>query len=158
MTRITIALLALTLSSAGIVEAQQNTPRTAHAAAAAELIALLNLEEQMGVGLKSSFGALAVESPGATQMQEVMVGFMEEFLPWEIVEPEYVRVYQDAFTEAELRELIAFYSTPIGRRLVDATPQISRDAMALTQKLMQPHMPELQRRMMAAMGGRIPPQ
>ena len=152
MTRTIVLLMALIVWSSGPAAAQQET-RTGHAAAAAELIALLNLEQQATAGLKAAFAAQpAPLAAGAGRFAEVMTAFMEEFLPWEVLEPEYVRIYQDAFTEAELRELVAFYSTPIGRKLVEATPQMAVETMAVTQRLMAPHMPELQRRMMASMG------
>lgn len=94
----------------------------------------------------------------ARRLHEVTAAFMEEFLPWAVLEPEYVRIYQEVFTEPELHQLIAFYSTPIGRKLVEATPQVATQTVEMTSRVMAPHMPELQRRISALIRGGQSPQ
>lgn len=43
-------------------------------------------------------------------------------------------IYARHFTAAELRELIAFHQTPIGQRLIELQPQISRESMEAGQQ------------------------
>jgi hypothetical protein len=45
-----------------------------------------------------------------------------------------IPIYDRQFTLPELNEIIRFYSSPIGRTLIAATPQITRDAMLAGQK------------------------
>lgn len=47
----------------------------------------------------------------------------------------YVPVYQKYFTLDELKQIVAFYETPIGRKLGASTPAISLDGMQLGQQL-----------------------
>ena len=36
-------------------------------------------------------------------------------MDWAVLEPDFTRVYLELFTEPEVRELIAFYETPLGQ-------------------------------------------
>jgi hypothetical protein len=47
-------------------------------------------------------------------------------------------IYARHFTAQELREVIAFYSTPTGRKLLQMTPQMTAEVMAM----ITPHMPD----------------
>jgi uncharacterized protein len=55
-------------------------------------------------------------------------------------------IYARHFTAQELREIIAFYRTPTGRKLLDTTPQLSAEVAAM----ITPHMPEFYGRTMEA--------
>lgn len=45
-----------------------------------------------------------------------------------------VPVYQKHLTEADLRELIAFYETPVGKKFAEKAPLITREAMIAGQE------------------------
>ena len=45
-----------------------------------------------------------------------------------------VPVYDGLFTIEELKELVRFYETPLGKRLIAATPALSREAMMVGQR------------------------
>ncbi len=52
-----------------------------------------------------------------------------------------VPVYAKHFAHEEIRQLIQFYDSPIGRRLLEVTPSLMQDASAASQKWMQKVMP-----------------
>jgi hypothetical protein len=62
----------------------------------------------------------------------VPVTFWEEFLkttdPHGIID-ELAPVYEKHFTPAELAELIKFYESPVGQKLLQVQPQLNRDAL-----------------------------
>ena len=68
------------------------------------------------------------------QMPEVPAefwdGFAKEIDSKQLVEM-IVPVYDRHFAEQDLRDLIAFYATPTGRKLVAAMPQIAAESMAI---------------------------
>jgi len=53
-------------------------------------------------------------------------------------------IYARHFSASELREIIAFYRTPTGRKLLDTRPQLSAEVAAM----ITPHMPEFYGRTM----------
>ena len=56
-------------------------------------------------------------------------------------------IYAQNFTVAELREVIAFYRGPTGQKLLEKTPAIAQQSMAMGQKFGESLMNDLQGRM-----------
>jgi hypothetical protein len=50
------------------------------------------------------------------------------------LEEEYVKLYDRNFTSAELKGMIAFYESPIGKRFVEVQPTLMREGMAMGQE------------------------
>jgi uncharacterized protein len=50
------------------------------------------------------------------------------------LEEGYVTLYERNFTTPELRELIAFYDSPIGKRFLEVQPTLMREGIALGQE------------------------
>ena len=51
-----------------------------------------------------------------------MRDFLTRTLSWETLKPEYLQMY----TEPELRQLVAFYHTELGRKTLSTMPAIMR--------------------------------
>ena len=89
-------------------------------------------------------------------VQPMMREFFREHLNWSSLEPEYVRVYTEVFSERELRDLIAFYESPLGQKMLDKMPVAAARTQAIMMERMQRGMPKLlervQRDMLAREG------
>jgi uncharacterized protein len=83
------------------------------------------------------------------QVMETMVGQFKQALPdvpdefWKEAMKEVsadalidliVPIYDKHFTHAEIKQLIAFYETPVGKKLSTTLPLITQEAMAAGQK------------------------
>lgn len=87
-------------------------------------------------------GRLAIQSMLATLEQmkvvrpEIPEAFWDTFTA-EVKEDELVDllvpVYAAHFTRADVAQLVAFYQTPVGRKLIAETPAITAEAMAVGQ-------------------------
>lgn len=55
--------------------------------------------------------------------------------------PKMARIYAETFTEQELADMLAFYQSPTGRKVVEKLPELSRRG----QQIVAPMLPELQR-------------
>ena len=60
------------------------------------------------------------------------------------LESEMVRLYMEAFSEKELREITAFYKTPVGRKAIATMPELMRQGAEIGMKRTQEHAEELQ--------------
>ncbi|MEO1093955.1 MAG: DUF2059 domain-containing protein [Cyanobacteria bacterium J06638_28] len=58
----------------------------------------------------------------------------------EMLERVYYPVYDQYFTEADLQDLIAFYKTPVGQKLVEISPQLFQTSMERTNEIFLPRM------------------
>ena len=57
---------------------------------------------------------------------------------------DYVAIYAETFTEEELRGMVEFYQSPVGRKLIEKTPELMRRSMMITQKQMADMMPKVE--------------
>lgn len=64
-------------------------------------------------------------------------------LSWQRIQPMQMAVYRETFDQAEVDGLIAFYSSPVGRSLVDKMPMVNQKLMSATQSYMLEVMPKL---------------
>jgi hypothetical protein len=86
------------------------------------------------------------ESLPATAQQSVercradVKASIKDDLTWNKMEPTYVQIYQEAFTQAEVNAMIAFYKTPIGQSIVTKLPVAMQKAQNQTMQAMSPTM------------------
>src|SRR5207253_2492531 len=69
--------------------------------------------------------------------------FISGFMSWKAVEPEITQMYKQSFTESELKELIAFYQTPIGVKVIRLLPELSQKGMEIAQRRLTENMTKL---------------
>ena len=69
---------------------------------------------------------------------------LEEAMSWKALKPEYVDLYAQAFTDEELRGLVEFYRSPVGKRLVEKTPELTTRSMQLIQARLAKVLPQIQ--------------
>ncbi|CAN5403267.1 hypothetical protein BH10CYA1_BH10CYA1_00700 [soil metagenome] len=58
-------------------------------------------------------------------------------------------VYDKNFTEAELKDIIAFYKTPTGQKTLKQMPDVMRESMEMTSTLIAPQMGQIITQLMA---------
>lgn len=70
---------------------------------------------------------------------------LDDTLAWAKVRDAVAKIYMDRFTEDEIREVLAFYRSPIGRKWVGQTDQVSADIDAVIRARVQASVPEFKR-------------
>jgi len=81
--------------------------------------------------------------------QEVKLIIDEALLKDNIMADILYPIYSSRFSEEELKELIAFYKTPLGKKLLQNMPAITQEAMQAGQKFGQSLGPKIQERILA---------
>src|SRR5215813_9748034 len=92
------------------------TPSPSHAQAAEELFRTIKMGEFMDRNIDTVVKAQIAQNPKLAKVEDAYRQFLNKYMRWEVLKPQVVKLYTDAFTEAELRELTAFYKTPIGQK------------------------------------------
>lgn len=75
-----------------------------------------------------------VEKHGGTAdagLEPALRDFYVKALPYKELLDLEASVLQKHFTESELQELLRFYRTPVGRKMLEKMPEVHRDALAL---------------------------
>lgn len=61
----------------------------------------------------------------------------------EFVELTFYPLYDKFFTESELRDLVAFYKTPTGLKMIGVMPELTTEAVRLAQTVLVPKLAEI---------------
>jgi len=151
--RAAIALIAVfCLVNARPVRAQNApAPDPARVAAAHALLDAMHLDSAAYVKQLNLGNRMMKDVPNAEAMRGVMKEFQEKYMPYRSYRDASARAYANAYTVAELRDLTAFYRTPLGQKTARLTPEIMAEMATYMQGEMMKHMPELQQMMMQKM-------
>jgi uncharacterized protein len=122
-------VLALGLATAA-VGAQAQQPSPAALASARELMDLKgvqNLVTPVVVGvIEQTKGVILQTNPGLTKdLDEVAAQLRNEYQPRTAeITNEILQLYAQRFSEQELKELVAFYKSPTGKKMLAEEPRI----------------------------------
>lgn len=97
-----------------------------------------------------------VPTPGQQQaidrLKARLLVLVKDTVSWEKMEPAYVKLYSETFSEDEIVGMLAFYKTPAGQAVIHKMPLLMQKNMGLIQQLtvgMQPQMEQIQRDFLA---------
>ena len=138
----------------GSVHAQEGTGGEEQAAL--ELLEIMNTQGTFEASMNAMLEMQMQQNPAAAQLEPVMREFFAEHLAWDQIQPDYVALYADLYTEDELREMISFYQTDVGQKMVEVMPEMAVRSQQIAQQHIQEHASELQQKIMEAMQNQEP--
>ena len=116
---------------------------TSHAAAALELLTMMNMEKTMAHTVDAMIAAQEKVMPQMKEYRDVIQAFYAKYMSWESSKDKLVTIYMGEFTEDELRGMIAFYKTEIGRKAIEKLPILATKGAEMGQQVAQDHLQEL---------------
>ncbi len=134
-------LLALLFSVSSVLAAEDAA--NSHEQAAREFYEMTTGKDMVRL-VGDSIAAQLTSNPEMAPYRDVLLSWMRKIFAGDAFNGEVVRLYIASFSESELRELIAFYRSPIGQKALEKMPELMQKGMAIGQKLAQDNMPELQ--------------
>ncbi|GAB2872259.1 hypothetical protein GCM10027277_46890 [Pseudoduganella ginsengisoli] len=174
---IAAAVLALAVPAASVYAADTGA-NDKTVAAAKELMAVMNMRavtqaslQQMSQqlpGMMRQMMQVAIDSKKLSPEQaRKALADMEKTLPstvaamnktlsdskmLEELEAETVAIYARNFTEDEMKQVIAFYRSPVGAKMLTKMPQLMQESMQASQKVVLPRMAKMIEGMAAELG------
>jgi hypothetical protein len=145
------------LALAGLAAPAAASPAS-HRQAAFELVEIMTksvFEETVSLfenTLQQQFAAAFMDLPSdervvADAVQREITEWFREFFSWELIRELYADIYMEVFTEEEMRELIKFYQSPLGQKVLEKTPELLQLSMEKTEVLLYEELPKLQERL-----------
>ena len=131
--------------------AQADSASRSHADAAAELLEVFEAEKLLHDTIDLMLKVEMEQNPMLAQFEDILRAFFAKHMAWQTLQPEYVRLYMEAFTEDELRELIAFYQTETGKKSVSLMPQLMQQGATLGRRQVQDNQHELEQMILERM-------
>ena len=123
--------------------APQPQPVSSHEKAARELFRLVGGENLAVGGTEAVMGILR-QDPEMAPYEQVFRDWYQKVLAEADLEAEMVKLYMETFSEKELREIAAFYKTPVGRKAVTVMPDLMRKGAEIGMMRAQEHADELE--------------
>jgi len=76
-------------------------------------------------------------------MEKSMHALLSRELAWDKLEPAYLRMYRETFSEEEIQGMLAFYRTPAGRAVIKKMPLLMRKTVSYTQQIIRESSPQM---------------
>lgn len=147
MHRVLLISLALLLTA--------GTPALAdtHRDAAIELMRVSGTEQimsQMQLQIESMFLNISSDADYTPAQQEIVTRYrgevskiLKDEMIWDKIESDIVTLYMQSFTEDELKELIAFYQTPLGQKMITRMPGVMLRSAEVSRQQMRHVIPRV---------------
>ena len=89
-----------------------------HRAAAESLLTLMDMDNLLNQSIDQMLDMQVKQNPAIGQFKAQMKTFLSKYMSWASMKDDMIKIYMDEFTEQELKELLAFYQTPLGKKTV----------------------------------------
>ena len=136
----TLVVLSLLLASAAEAADSPDT----HRRTAEELVRIMNLEKTTMAGVSASIEMQLKRDPAMQPYKDVFVQWAQKFLTWDEIGGKVVGIYADAFTDAELHDLIRFYKTPTGQKALAQQQTLMIQGASIGEAVAKEHLNDLQ--------------
>ncbi len=128
-----------------------------HRAAAEALLSSMNMDKMLTQSIDQMLQMQVKQNPAIAPYETQMRAFFAKYMSWATLKDDVAKIYMEEFTEPELKQITAFYQTPVGQKAVSKMPMLVSRGMAIGQQRVQEHLPELQAAIAAQAGGKKTP-
>jgi hypothetical protein len=127
------------------VLAQGQPPAAAdsHEAAVRELLQIMEVMKLTNEAAGLMLDAQIKNNPQLAPYADILRSFVAKVLREADLETNLVGLYKEVFSELEVRDMIAFYRTPTGKKAVSKLPELMQKGMSLGTEAVQKHSAEL---------------
>jgi len=140
-----VLLCSFACAALAISTLARDAPSGSHMQAASELIRVMDLERSAMGGATAMVDAMLQQNATLAPFRDTLLEWAKKYLTWDEMGPKIVAIYADTFSEAELREIIAFYKTKTGKKVLETMPDLMRRGARVGAEVAQAHSSELER-------------
>ncbi|MFY9317016.1 MAG: DUF2059 domain-containing protein [Burkholderiales bacterium] len=87
----------------------------------------------------------AEQQKAITKMKDKMVAVLQGELSWAKLEPMYLRLYRESFSDEEIGGMLSFYKTPAGQAVINKMPVLMQQTMVQIQNMITAINPQMQK-------------
>ncbi len=78
-------------------------------------------------------------------MMDKTSDLFQKEMAWDKLEPMYISLYRETFTEEEINGMLAFYKTPAGKAVIEKMPGLMQKSAVESQKIISSSMPKIKK-------------
>ena len=116
-----------------------------HRQAVARLFELTHMQRLIETGVDRVLSMQVAQDPALEKHRKALRAFLEKYIGWQALQDDLTAMYLQAFTEAELAQMNAFYSSPTGQKVLERLPELVQQRNQLAMRRLKDHIGELQR-------------
>ncbi len=120
--------------------------------AVARLFELTHMQRLIEESVDGVLALQVAQNPALAEHKEALRAFLEKYIGWQSLKDALEEMYLQAFTETELNEMNAFYSSPTGQKVLQRLPELVQQRNQLAMQRLQEHIGELQQEINAGAG------
>lgn len=129
---------------------------TSHEKVAHEFYFLLGGSNIATAGAEAILYGVISANPQLADYQGVIRDWYQKLLSNRELEPDISQLYMKNFSEKEMKDLIGFYHTPLGKKALNLLPGIFKQTLIIAVKHVEGHSPELEEQLGKALMDRDP--
>jgi hypothetical protein len=147
--------LCVPLALAAPAKKKSNEKTDAKTTLAMEVLAVTNFDDliesmrsQVAASIEQSAGIAnqcAAAKPTFTEFGKALSDKLTQTLMSSDFKVDVAAVYAETFDEDELRDIVAFYKTPLGQKLIARMPELTQKSMQISQDRIRAIAPDLQK-------------
>ena len=118
-------------------------PSPGQMAAARELLEVMRLQDVSAIGVKVALDQQIRANPMLEPYRAAMHAWGTELFASEEAKTAFATLYANAFSEADLRALIAFYRSPVGQRLASNQAKLAEKGAEIGRSLAEARQADL---------------
>lgn len=126
-----------------IMTSNSFSDEASHKKAAEELLVVMHLDAMLKATIDKMIELEISNNPLLKPYKGTLKNFFEKYMSAKSLKNEFINLYVDTFTQKELLELISFYKTPIGEKVLNVAPELMAKGAAIGQKRVQGNIDEL---------------
>lgn len=115
------------------------------------LLEIAGTPETMEQTLQSMLNSQLQSEPGMLPYRHVLEAYLRRTISYDALKEELAGTYLEIYTQDELRALIHFYQTPIGRKKAAADAKIAVALAEITRRKMAEQLPQFQQQLQQEM-------
>lgn len=123
---------------------QDAKPASSHRQATEELLRVMGAQATAEAAAQSYIDVMTQQNAQMQDFRDVLAKWVKETLSWDKMGPRMTDLYMRTFTEAEIRELTAFYKTPVGQKTLQKLPMLMEEGMKIGADLAKERQGELE--------------
>ncbi|MEK8034912.1 DUF2059 domain-containing protein [Ideonella sp. DXS29W] len=112
-----------------------------------------NVESSIRQGMLAAVGGTELNAEQKELLEALppkLVAAIQPEFSWQVLKPDFARLYSESFSQEEVDGMIQFYKSPLGQALIAKMPSVLNRSMQLTQARLGAAMPNLQAAVAAA--------
>jgi len=109
-----------------------------------KLFELTHMQKLIDDSVDGVLNLQIAQDPALAGHREVLRTFLQKYIGWQALKTDLTSMYLQAFTETELDQMNAFYSSPTGQKVLQRLPELVQQRNQLAMQRLQEHVGELQ--------------